>query len=178
MAHSQQMKFVGSLKDKFPSHFTSSKVLEVGSLDINGTVRIFFENADYTGIDVGPGKGVDLVCHGQEYRGPDNIFDTIISCECFEHNPYWVETFNNMFRVCKSGGLIIMSCATTGREEHGTKNFKPFASPLTVNLGWNYYKNLTEADFRSVFDIDKMFETYEFSVNMFYKDLYFFGIKK
>jgi hypothetical protein len=53
-----------------------------------------------------------------------------------------------MVRVCKPGGLIVMSCATLGRREHGTARTSPGASPLTVALGWNYYRNLTARDFR------------------------------
>ena len=38
------------------------KVLEIGSLDINGSVRPLFEDAEYyLGIDMQEGPGVDLV---------------------------------------------------------------------------------------------------------------------
>ena len=87
------------------------KVLEVGSLDINGTVRIFFDNCDYTGLDLGEGKGVDLIEEGQNYDAPDETYDTVLSTECFEHNPYWKETFLNMIRLCKKNGLVFFTCA-------------------------------------------------------------------
>lgn len=178
MSHPQQIEYVTSLKRTYPHYFTDKKVLEVGSLDINGSVRSLFSNCDYIGIDVGPGKGVDLVCEGQEYDADESSFDTIISCECFEHNPYWKETFDNMHRMTKSGGIIIMSCATTGRQEHGTKRSEPNSSPLTVSKGWDYYKNLTEDDFRESFDLDSLFSSYEFSTNDESHDLYFHGIKQ
>lgn len=104
MSHKQQMGFVGKVKSKFPEKFNKSKVLEIGSLNINGTVRIFFNSCDYLGIDVGPGRGVDRVCQGQDFDGEDNSYDTVVSCKCFKHNPFWVETFKNMHRVCKTGG--------------------------------------------------------------------------
>jgi hypothetical protein len=173
MAHQQQFDFVKSVRDKFPESFNKAKVLEVGSLDINGSVRQFFTDCDYLGIDVGEGKGVDLVCQGQEMQAPKDSFDTVISCECFEHNPFWIATFENMHRMAKK--LVVMSCATTGRPEHGTARTSPADAPL---VEWDYYKNLTEADFREKFDLDRMFSEYEFSVNGQTKDLYFYGVKK
>ena len=61
MSHSTQQDFILYTKNKFPNYFTNSKVLEVGSLDINGSMRSFFSECDYLGIDVGEGQGVDLV---------------------------------------------------------------------------------------------------------------------
>jgi len=186
MAHLEQFQFIEMIRFSFPSFFDSKIVLEVGSLNINGSVREFFKDCNYTGIDVGPGPGVDIVCHGETYNAPAKIFDTVISCECFEHNPFWVETFKNMIRMCKSGGLIIMTCAGEGREEHGTARTQPHNSPLTVQIGWqDYYKNLTEQDFRNNISIDEFFSVYQFSEqihsgesNPFAKDLNFWGIKK
>ena len=174
MAHQQQFDFVKTVADFFTNNFANCKVLEVGSLDINGSVRQFFTGCDYIGIDLGKGKGVDVVCPGQDYDAPDNTFDTCISCECFEHNPDWVLTFVNMYRMTKPSGLIVMSCATTGRKEHGTKRTSPADAPFCGD----YYKNLTEQDFVENFDIDNMFSVYEFAVGDATKDLYFYGVKK
>ena len=175
MAHQQQFDFVKNCQQKYPNAFSQAKVLEVGSLDINGSVRQFFTDCDYLGIDVGEGKGVDLVCQGQEFQAPAFSFNTAISCECFEHNPYWIATFENMHRVVEKGGLVVMSCATTGRAEHGTRASSPQDAPL---VEWDYYKNLTEEDFRKAFELDKMFSEYEFSTNNQTHDLYFYGVKK
>lgn len=178
MAHVQQLNYIQSIKESYVSYFKNSQVLEIGSLDINGSVRDFFHNCNYIGIDVGPGKGVDIVCEGQDYNEDDNFFDTVISCECFEHNPYWFETFTNMYRMCKNNGLILFTCATTGRPEHGTSRTSPKKSPLTVAKGWDYYRNLTEIDFTEKFNFSKNFSAYEFSTNTESFDLYFYGIKK
>ena len=178
MAHQQQFDYIQKLKTKFPTQFFNKKVLEVGSLDINGSIRIFFTECDYLGIDVGAGPGVDLVCEGQKLDHPNETYDTVGSCECFEHNPYWVETFNNMYRMTKPNGLVFMSCATTGRAEHGTTRTSPQDSPLTTVKGWEYYKNLTEQDFRKNFDMNSMFSEYEFVVGSPHQDLYFYGIKR
>jgi len=178
MAHTQQFDYIKKLKTQFPQHFSNVVVLEVGSLNINGTIRTFFDNCAYLGIDIGVGKGVDLVCEGQNLNHPDNSYDTVGSCECFEHNPYWVETFANMHRMTKPGGLLFMTCATTGRPEHGTTRTSPMDSPLTIGKSWDYYENLTEKDFRDNFDIESMFANYEFSVDPEHCDLFLYGIKK
>ena len=135
MAHRSQLEFVRLLAANMPEYFRGKRVLEVGSLDINGSIRQFFKDCDYTGLDVAAGPGVDVVCEGQKYDAPG--FDVVISCEAMEHNPYWAETLQNMIRLCKPGGLLVMTCATIGRPEHGTARSEPESSPLTVGLGWS-----------------------------------------
>jgi len=177
--HEAQTNFLVRMKERFPDSFRNSKVLEIGSLDINGTIRVLFENCEYVGVDVGEGPCVDVVCSGHEYDAPDNSFDTVVSSECFEHNPYWKETFANMHRTCKPGGVVMFTCATDGRPEHGTNRTQAWASRLTVAIGWgDYYRNLNSNDFETSFNLSEMFESYEFSVEIFSHDLYFYGVKK
>ena len=176
MSHKEQIEFILQVKKKYPNSFHDRCVVEIGSLDINGSVRQFFSNCVYVGVDVGPGPGVDVVSLGHQYI-MSNSFDVVISCECFEHDPYWKDTFSNMIDLCKSGGLIIFSCATTGRKEHGTSLNEPYSSPLTVALGWEYYNNLTKQDFEEVLDLNKIFSSFNFSTNDEVHDLYFYGVK-
>lgn len=178
MSHPQQHEYVGSIQKLFPNHFHKKSVLEVGSLNINGTVKDFFTDCFYIGIDIGPGPGVDIVANGKDWNAPEATFDTVISCECFEHNPYWVETFTNMHRMCKPMGLIVVTCATEGRKEHGTRRSDYGSSPLTIDLGWDYYKNLTAQDFEDNFKMQDLFSEYKFSTNDVSHDLYFWGKKR
>jgi SAM-dependent methyltransferase len=178
MAHLQQAQFVDNLRLKLPGYFKNTKVLEIGSLNINGSVRSFFEGCDYIGIDLEEGPGVDIVCAGQDFQAPPQSFDVVCSLECFEHNPFWLETFINMARLCRPGGLIFFTCATTGRPEHGTARTTPQDSPFTVNAGWDYYRNLTERDFRQQIYFDALFQYSYFSVGASTCDLYFYGKMK
>ncbi len=174
MAHKEQRDFFTEIKNKFPQYFNNVSVIEMGSLNINGTVRDFYENTPtYIGIDLGWGPGVDMVCEGQNVMLPDNSFDVAVSAECFEHNPFWLETFVNMHRLAKH--FVIFTCAGEGRPEHGTTRTTPGNSPFTLN--WDYYKNLTEEDFASRLYLHDMFSEYEFSYNSEAQDLYFWGIK-
>lgn len=164
-----------AVKNDHPEWFSGVSVIEIGSLDINGTVRDFFDNPKtYIGVDVGPGSGVDLVANGEDVDFPGNHFDIAISAECFEHNPEWIATFANMHRMAKTA--VIFTCASDGRPEHGTTRTDPGSSPLT--LQWDYYRNLNEDDFRDEFDLDGMFSDYGFTYNGKSHDLYFWGIKK
>ena len=178
MAHKEQLEFVELVADSLPDSFRVKRVIEVGSLDINGSVRKFFADCTYIGLDVAAGPGVDVVCQGQDYDGPTGSFDTVISCESMEHNPYWRETFRNMVRLCKPGGLVLMTCATTGRREHGTTRTDAAFSPNTVNMGWEYYRNLSSGNFKAAFDLGTLYTHHRFFVNWLSFDLYFCGITR
>jgi len=176
MSHQHQLEFVSRVGEIFPGHFRGRKVLEIGSLEVNDSVRRFFRDCDYLGIDIAAGPGVDVVCQGQDFAAPDGAFDVVISCEVMEHNPHWRETFANMVRLCAPHGLVVMSCAGIGRREHGTARSDPQASPLTVAQGWNYYRNLSAADFRAA-GLVEAFRYHRFMVNWVSCDLYFVGVK-
>jgi len=176
MSHAAQLEFVQLTKALFPEMFEKRKILEIGSLDVGGTVRGFFSQCDYTGLDIDEGPGVDLVCEGQKYAAPDESFDVVISCEVMEHNPYWPDTIRNMIRLLNYGGLMIMSCATVGRPEHGTTRSSPGSSPFTVDRGWNYYRNLTGRTIRKNVDLTSLRQR-AFASNWATWDLYFLGVK-
>lgn len=174
MAHPEQLEFISVVSTRFSHFFAGTRVLEIGSLDINGSVRPYFTGGHYTGIDVGPGPGVDVVCEGQDYAAPDGSFDVTISCESMEHNPHWRETFENMLRLCRPGGLVIMTCAAMGRPEHGTPRERPQDAPL---IGWDYYRNLRARDFRRSIALKRYFAVWAFCSNLSSCDLYFAGFK-
>lgn len=176
MAHEQQNRFIKRVRHLWPDHFHDVRVLEIGSLDINGSVRQFWTNSDYLGVDVGPGPGVDVVCAGQELRHPTAHYDVTISTECFEHNPRWLETFQNMIRMTRSQGLVIFTSATTGRPEHGTARTTPQDSPWTQH--WDYYENRCREDFERALDLGQWFEIIEWSWDHQHHDLYFWGLRR
>ena len=189
MAHKEQRDYIQRIKNKFPNAFKDCKVLDIGSFDVNGKEEAFFENCYFIGLDIGPGPGVNVICPAQEYDAPDETFDTIISCECWEHNPYYKESIQNAIRMLKSGGYFIFTCATTGRPVHGVaslekeskkkyKNWKTMPNVSRDNWDNEYYKNLTESDIRECIDVDEIFEEYEFEVETNHCDLFFWGIKK
>lgn len=178
MAHPEQHVFFSQLKTLYPQYFERVKVGEIGSLNINGSVRTFFSDCAYSGFDVGAGPGVDEVVQGQLVGLPTGHFDTMISAECFEHNPFWVETFANMLRMTRPGGLVAFSCASTGRPEHGTTRTGINMSPLTHAKGWDHYRNLDAEDFMNTFHLQGWFDYFHFLYCPRMFDLYFYGFIK
>lgn len=170
--HTEPFQFVTDLKTKYPSYFTSTKVLEVGSLDINGSVRGFFNNCQYTGLDVGPGKGVDIVCPIHEFIQP-LVYDVVISTEMLEHDRHWKESLKQMFLNLKNGGILIFTCAGPTRQEHGTTRTLPQDAPFTND----WYRNISIEDFQSILPVS-FWSTMDIYYLRGQADLMFYGIKK
>jgi len=181
MAHYQQQEYCRKIKNRFPQYFTGKKVLDIGSLDINGNNRFLLSDCDYFGLDVGEGSNVDIVAVGHQYDAPDNFFETIISTEVFEHDMFYSDTIKNIIRMLKPGGAFIFTCASTGRSEHGTRRSDGSgAAPLLIQISeeWSdYYKNVTEDDIRQIEGFNEAFPDGMFEYNPESHDLYFFGVK-
>ncbi len=173
MAHSEQVQFCEYIKNKFPNYFKNKIVLDCGSLDINGNNRYLFEKCSYTGIDLIAGKNVDIISPVHKLNYIDNLFDVIISTEMLEHDEFYDRSLLKMLDMLNTNCLLILTCATIGRQEHGTINNLPECSPATTN----YYRNITEQDIRFCLDVDNKFKEYEFITNVKNNDLYFWGIK-
>jgi 2-polyprenyl-3-methyl-5-hydroxy-6-metoxy-1,4-benzoquinol methylase len=93
------------------------RVLEIGSLDINGSLRPLFRDAlSYTGIDIVLGRGVDMVSDGATHRGH---YDLILCAEVFEHCAYWQNIIRNSYAMLNPGGSLIATAAGPERAPHG-----------------------------------------------------------
>jgi SAM-dependent methyltransferase len=120
MAHPEQQAFFSRVKAKFPDKFRRVTIYDMGSLDVNGSLKDMFEDSNYTGIDIHPGKNVDIISKVHEFTNP-NLADTIVSGEMLEHDRHWVSSLNRMFQLLKPGGLMVISAAGPARAEHGTR---------------------------------------------------------
>ena len=177
MSHPEQLGFFRAVADANAPLVDGGRVLEVGAYDVNGTIRGIFAGAgDYVGIDLTPGPGVDVVGYGHEYVAPEASFDLAISGECFEHDSHYLDTFANMCRLVRGGGVVAFTCASTGRPEHGTTRSDPTLSPGTAAHGDDYYRNLVAEDFASV-PMDSLFSEYAFWTMSTSMDLYFAGVR-
>src|SRR5437660_12882406 len=97
MSHPEQRGFFAAVAEANQRLITGAKVLEIGSYDVNGSVRSLFSAAhEYVGVDLQGGPGVDLIAFGNEIDHPDGSYDVTLSGSCFEHDPQWKETFRNM----------------------------------------------------------------------------------
>ena len=95
----------------------SGKVLDVGSMNINGSYRDFFNNGwEYTGLDIKYGNGVDLVVKDQynwdELK--DETFDAVISGQALEHIEDDKAVMSEICRVLKYGGFCCVIAPSAG----------------------------------------------------------------
>lgn len=104
----QTGKFVERFLVEHPLGTPPVKVLEVGSLDVNGSIRKYFP--DYTGVDMREGPNVDKVLNGHELTKVYNAesFDVVISFDTFEHDIRFWETWEEMKKVLKPGGYALI----------------------------------------------------------------------
>lgn len=176
MAHKEQRDFCELVKMSFPNMFENVYVCDCGSLYLNGDNKYLFDSSsDIIGVDIVAGKNVDLVSEIHEMKPYyDNSFDVVISTEMLEHDKHYEKSLKRMYEILRPGGLMIITCATEGRPEHGTKNRLPECSPQTTD----YYKNITASDLLEVFHDPDMFDRFEISINKEHHDLYFWGVKK
>ena len=157
-----------SVKNRFPDFFINARVLDCGSLDINGNNRYLFEDCKYTGIDIGDGPNVDIVTPIHKHQG---TYDTVISTECLEHDRYISESIANMEKMAV--GCLLITCATHPRMPHGVTWRSPTSSPFTND----YYRNVTPMMIFENIDLS-LYSYCELQVNAVAGDLYFFAVKK
>jgi len=179
MAHPEQKAFCESVVARFPHLFIGKKALDIGSFDINGNNRFMFTDSEILGIDIIDGPNVDLVCVAHEFEAEPESYDVIVTTETLEHDMYFDRSLRKSVELLKPGGIYVMTCAGHGRPEHGTTESGQLGIKTITRPGWDdYYRNLSEADFRAVLDVDRVFAQYEFSQNHATKDTYFWGIKR
>jgi len=173
--HTAQREWCEGLKKQFPDYFDCARVLDIGSLDVNGTNRCLFKNSCYVGVDVVKGPGVDIVSPAHEVTGEK--YDVVLSTNTLEHDMYWFLTLPQMIRMTESGGLLFFSCAYSHRQ-HGTRRVKPRDSGTAKLTGdWsNYYRNLKVLDIYSTMNPERHFGSFMLGVTG--RDLRFWGIRK
>jgi SAM-dependent methyltransferase len=178
MSHPEQHGFFEAVAAANYDLIAGARVIEIGSYDVRGSIRSLFPQArDYVGVDLSAGPGVDIVGFGHEIDHDDASYDIALSAECFEHDPHWQETFTNMVRLTRPGGLVAFSCAGRGRPEHGTSRTDRTLSPGTQSVGLDYYHNLMAEDFEAALPLSTMFSQWRFWWLNTHFDTYFVGVR-
>lgn len=120
-------------------------VIEIGSRDINGSVRPHFPAASWIGIDVIAGPSVDVVIDAMIYK-PSQQVDMVICCEVFEHESRWKDILVRALAWLKPGGQIILTCGGIGRDPHSAID----GGPLRPG---EWYQNVSEHRMRYALEI-------------------------
>src|SRR5260370_23051511 len=90
-------------------------ILEVGPYQVPGQteiadLRALFIGKDYTGIDVRPGPGVDELADVEALPYAKGSFGTVIAMNTFEHVPRFWRGFEEVYRVLRPDGALLISC--------------------------------------------------------------------
>jgi SAM-dependent methyltransferase len=99
------------------------RVLEVGALDVNGSIRPAIEAmcpAAYVALDQQPGRGVDVLDTAENLVarfGPAS-FDVVVSAEMLEHAANWQQALIAMVNVLAPGGQLALTTRSPGFPYH------------------------------------------------------------
>lgn len=111
------------MQDFNEAHGPFDRVLELGSLNVNGTARTAFWNAgSYVGLDMRPGPCVDVVGKASDLRRIFPLytrFDCIVATSFFEHDPTFWDTMTAIRGVLKTGGYFVLTVPTPDFPYHG-----------------------------------------------------------
>lgn len=107
--HESVMDWVGKVAKAIPG--TDGHVLEIGSADVNGSIRGLFPDASYWGIDIVEGPGVDQVVEpGDPLPTGGVLWDVVVTTEMLEHDVYPWKTIANIYDTMADGGHLILTC--------------------------------------------------------------------
>ena len=95
---------------------SAARILEIGSLDVNGSLRTHLPAGNhYVGLDFEDGPGVDHVIKpGSPWPVPDRSFDIVIASSVFEHDATFWLTFLEMIEKTRPGGYIYLNAPSNG----------------------------------------------------------------
>ena len=128
-----------------PEDIVSKRVLEIGSLNINGSPEEYILShlpSMYIGIDEYAGLNVDIKMSGdhlQSLFAPES-FDIVICLEVLEHAKEWRQLIDQIKYVTRPGGCVILTCRGPNCQYHGDPEF---------NYG-DFYR-FTISDMRKIF---------------------------
>jgi len=127
--HAAAYRFVESVASK-----CRGPVYEIGSRDINGSVRPLFGAVKYLGVDLKPGPGVDVVGDALDYLPPFEP-QTVVCCEVLEHCAAAILLVMHACGLVPPGGALILTTAGAERPPHSALDGGPLR-PFEFYLNW------------------------------------------
>lgn len=103
-------------------HIAGKDILEVGSYDVNGSVRPYVEALKprrYLGVDASPGPRVDRVVDCERLTDEvAGLWDVVVSTEMLEHVRDWRTCMQQLAAVVKLGGFLVITTRSPGFPYH------------------------------------------------------------
>jgi SAM-dependent methyltransferase len=90
-------------------------VLEIGSFQVEGQehlidLRSLFRGKEYVGVDFRAGPGVDCVANVEDLPQATGSVGTVIAVSTFEHVRLFWRGFEEVYRVLRPDGALVVSC--------------------------------------------------------------------
>jgi SAM-dependent methyltransferase len=94
----------------------AATIVELGACNVNGALRdVSPEGSSYLGLDIAPGRGVDVVIKANTTLPiVSEAADIVVSSSMFEHDAFFWQTFLEMARITKPGGHIYINAPSNG----------------------------------------------------------------
>ena len=86
------------------------RIADVGSYDVNGSLRSVFAEYEYVGLDVVPGPNVDIVLP-DPYDWPIGQFDVVVTANTAEHVRRVWDWARSLASILRPGGLLWLHSA-------------------------------------------------------------------
>jgi len=145
---------------------TGNKVLDLGCRD-GALTRHFVEGNDVTGVDVdtealAAASALGIKTVSFDFNTPDwpvesGTFDAVVAAEVIEHLYFPDQVLERIFRVLRSGGLLVGSVPNAFTLKcrlkylHASKRGTPLADPMHINqFGWDEFRKLLNRHFIDV----------------------------
>jgi SAM-dependent methyltransferase len=124
-------------------------VVDIGSMDVNGSLRPFYSHAKYVGVDMCAHTSVDVVVKPHTpLPFETGSVDAVISSSCFEHDPCFWLTFREICRIVKLGGYIYINAPSNGvTHQFPCDCWRFFPDAGQALAYWSSYKMSSETIF-------------------------------
>jgi SAM-dependent methyltransferase len=96
----------------------NGRVLEVGSYNVNGTIREFIPVSIGTDLREGPGVDMLVSAYSLVAEFGESSFDGVCSADALEHIEDWKTALQQMWDVLKPDGVLLLTMANPDKGRH------------------------------------------------------------
>lgn len=146
---------------------TEQSGLDLGGQFVNGSCRELFSNTTWSGLDIVPGPGIDIVADATTWV-PDRDWDIVLCTEVLEHVADWPSIIRVAAESLREGGTLFLTCASTHRPPHGANGESGVPSD-------QHYGNVDPEPIRQV--AEKYFSSVDVQYNYPPGDAYVLAVK-